>query len=312
MIAEERLLDFTLPAELEAHEPPEARGLRRDQVRLLVSSDEGDRIVHARFADLPDFLRPADLLVANDSATLPAALTARRTDGSTIALHFSTRLPGRLWVVEPRKTAVAPAELLALPGGGTATLLAPYADSSRLWIARFDLPAPVLEYLQQWGRPIAYPYVRGTLLERLPPERIHVINHHVAHASATFYSSAFPDAAIVIADGRGSDNETQTLFLGEDRRIDRIERTDRIGIGLLYAAVTQAIRDRAGERREGGRGEREQAQEQPGGGGGPTEIDHAIRRRGQQLEHRREHREAVAEHQDETGREQPDRHEIPV
>jgi S-adenosylmethionine:tRNA ribosyltransferase-isomerase len=161
MIATERLLDFALPAELEAHEPPEARGLRRDEVRLLVSSHGGDRIVHAQFAELPDFLRPGDLLVANDSATLPAALTARRADGSAVALHLSTRLPGQLWVVEPRKTAVAPGEALALPGGGTATLLAPYADSRRLWVARLDLPVPVLDYLHRWGRPIAYPYVRG-------------------------------------------------------------------------------------------------------------------------------------------------------
>ena len=38
MTVAERALDFSLPPELEAHEPPEARGLRRDQVRLLVSS----------------------------------------------------------------------------------------------------------------------------------------------------------------------------------------------------------------------------------------------------------------------------------
>ena len=47
-----------------------------------------------------------------------------------------------------------------LPGGGAATLLAPYADSPRLWVARLDLPEPVLDYLHRWGRPIAYPYVR--------------------------------------------------------------------------------------------------------------------------------------------------------
>jgi S-adenosylmethionine:tRNA ribosyltransferase-isomerase len=155
------LVDFTLPAELEASEPPEARGLRRDQVRLLVSYRADDRVIHARFDDLPSFLQATDLLVANDSATMPAALSARRVDGSEIQLHLSTRLPGRLWVVEPRKTAAAAGELLALPAGGTATLLAPYADSQRLWVARLDLPATVVEYLQQWGRPIAYPYVRG-------------------------------------------------------------------------------------------------------------------------------------------------------
>lgn len=154
-----RLLDFTLTPDLEAHEPPEARGLQRDQVRLLVSHYRDDRIAHARFDDLPTFLQPGDLLVANDSATLPAALTARRADGSTIALHLSTRLPGGLWVVEPRKVTITPPETLSLVGGGTATLLAPYAESVRLWVARLDLPVPTLTYLREWGRPIAYPYV---------------------------------------------------------------------------------------------------------------------------------------------------------
>jgi S-adenosylmethionine:tRNA ribosyltransferase-isomerase len=161
MLTIERPLDFTLPLDLEAREPPEARGLRRDQVRLLVSYRADDRIVHGRFADLPEFLEPGDLLVANDSATLPVALTAHRPDGGEIALHLSTRLPGGLWVVEPRKAHVEPPEVLALPGGGAATLLAPYADSQRLWLARLDLPTPFLEYLHRWGRPIAYPYVAG-------------------------------------------------------------------------------------------------------------------------------------------------------
>jgi S-adenosylmethionine:tRNA ribosyltransferase-isomerase len=157
-LAPQRLIDFTLTPDLEAHEPPEARGLHRDQVRLLVSHYRDDRIEHARFDDLPRFLQPDDLLVANDSATLPAALTARRADGSSIELHLSTRLPGSLWVVEPRKAAVSSGEMLILPGG-SATLLAPYSVSDRLFIARLDLPRPVLAYLSEWGRPIAYPYV---------------------------------------------------------------------------------------------------------------------------------------------------------
>jgi S-adenosylmethionine:tRNA ribosyltransferase-isomerase len=163
MLATERAqrgpLGFTLSPELEAHEPPEARGLRRDQVRLLVSHYRDDRLCHARFDDLPRFLAPGDLLVANDSATLPAALSAIREDGTTVALHLSTRLPGGLWVVEPRRTPVEPFERLTLPGGSSATVLAPYAESARLWVARLNLPMPVLDYLPRWGRPIAYPYV---------------------------------------------------------------------------------------------------------------------------------------------------------
>ncbi|HET6688203.1 MAG TPA: S-adenosylmethionine:tRNA ribosyltransferase-isomerase, partial [Rubrobacter sp.] len=55
-------LQFELPPELEASEPPEARGLRRDEVRLMVSYLDDDHIVHSRFGDLPEFLRAGDTL----------------------------------------------------------------------------------------------------------------------------------------------------------------------------------------------------------------------------------------------------------
>jgi S-adenosylmethionine:tRNA ribosyltransferase-isomerase len=152
-------LDFDLPAELEAHEPPEARGVARDHVRLMVSHLEDDRVEHRRFTDLPDVLRPGDLVVANDSATVPAALEARRADGSVIRLHVSTRLPADLWVVEPRRVDPLEGETLHLPGGATARLLVPYTGSRRLWLARFNVDVPAL--LESYGQPIAYPYVRG-------------------------------------------------------------------------------------------------------------------------------------------------------
>src|SRR5687768_5614970 len=102
VIVGEGALDFVLPPELEAHEPPEVRGLARDEVRLLVTHREKDGIVHGTFRDLPAFLRAGDVLVVNDSATLPAALTAQLQVGTTAPLHVSTRLPADLWVVEPR------------------------------------------------------------------------------------------------------------------------------------------------------------------------------------------------------------------
>ncbi len=155
-----RPLDFSLPPDLEAHEPPEARGLRRDQVRLLVSCGDANRIANARFSDVANFLRPGDLVVANDSATLPAALTAAREDGCLVALHLSTRLEADLWVVEPRRTEVSEGDVLALTGGGSVLLLYPYRGSRRLWIARVRVDVDILDYLHRWGRPIAYPYLR--------------------------------------------------------------------------------------------------------------------------------------------------------
>ncbi len=160
-------LAFELPTRLEAHEPPEARGLRRDGVRLMVATRHDGRIRHARFADLPSFLSPGDLVVINVSATLPAALRAQREDGMTIDLHLSTpapRLTESYWLVELRLDgapfgSLEGRERLRLPEGGRATVLAPYAGGTRLWLARLDLPGTVESYLARHGRPIRYGYV---------------------------------------------------------------------------------------------------------------------------------------------------------
>ena len=153
------VLDVPLPAELEAGEPPEARGLRRDEVRLLVSHVARDSVEHARFRDLPQWLSPGDLLVVNDSATLPAAVLARRGAGGSLRLHVSTMIDAHLWMVEPR-APVAAGETLDLPGSATATMIAPVeARRRRLWYASFRLPMPMYAYLAQYGTPIAYAYL---------------------------------------------------------------------------------------------------------------------------------------------------------
>lgn len=167
-------MDFTLPPELEATEPPETRGMQRDEVRLMVSHYRDDRIAHAQFRDLPSFVQPGDVLVINTSATLPAALHAQRADGTALELHLSTQLPAELWSVEIREpggTGTLPfpyagaGETLRLPGGGTVTLLAPYASEQRhggpvrLWLATLDLSEPLLPYLERYGFPIRYGYV---------------------------------------------------------------------------------------------------------------------------------------------------------
>ena len=156
-------LDFELPPELEAHEPPATR----DDVRLLVSRGQ-DEPIHARFPDLPRFLRPGDLLVINTSATVPAALTARRPNGDNLQLHISTQLENGHWLVEPRDPAPPASlpytgdldrEVLALPGGATATMLEHFADSSRLWVAHLDTHDTMTSYLARHGFPVRYSYV---------------------------------------------------------------------------------------------------------------------------------------------------------
>jgi S-adenosylmethionine:tRNA ribosyltransferase-isomerase len=174
------VLDFELPPDLEASEPPEARGLRRDEVRLMVSYRGDDRVIHTQFRNIAEFLTPGDLLVINTSGTLNAALSANRADGTDVELHLSTHLPAELWIVEVRRpngNSTEPfyeaetGEILTLPGGAIATLLTPYqpdhrepataADHKvRLWIATLRLPCPPSDYLERYGFPIRYSYVK--------------------------------------------------------------------------------------------------------------------------------------------------------
>jgi S-adenosylmethionine:tRNA ribosyltransferase-isomerase len=152
-----------LPERLEAHEPPEARGLARDEVRMLVAARAG--FAHAQARDLPAHLRPGDVVVVNTSATLPAALPAVRADGTALALHLSTPDGARRWVVELRRDGERfgggrAGETLVLPGGATATLLAAHLAGARLWLARLDTGGvPLLDYLARHGAPIRYGYV---------------------------------------------------------------------------------------------------------------------------------------------------------
>lgn len=160
---------FDLPTELSATTPPEARGLARDGVRLLVATGSG--IAHARFAELPAFLRAGDLVVVNNSATLPAAVDGRRESGP-VTVHFSTALDDGTWLVElrPGRRADGPVldaragEYVWLPDGDL-TLLAGYPGggdrSERLWRARVDVAGSVQDFITAHGHPIMYAYLTG-------------------------------------------------------------------------------------------------------------------------------------------------------
>lgn len=151
---------FSVPPEREAHEPPELRGLARDGVRMLVSERAGGALRDAHFCELPAALRPGDLLVANDSATLPAALVAYRSNGDGLTLHVSAEIGAGLWVVEPR-ASVRIGETLHLPGSATATLLTPVDPvAQRLWCARVDVRDSYVGYLHAHGFPIRYAYAQ--------------------------------------------------------------------------------------------------------------------------------------------------------
>lgn len=153
-----------------APQPAEERGLARDEVRLLVGTAQG--ITHARFRDLPQYLRAGDVLVVNNSATVNGEIDAM-LHGTDVVLHTAARLESGDRVVELRSAPDAERSVLdAWPGDvvrvgdvlltlaspwPTAAASSPTGQGNRLWRARVrgDLDAA----LERDGRPIAYGYL---------------------------------------------------------------------------------------------------------------------------------------------------------
>jgi S-adenosylmethionine:tRNA ribosyltransferase-isomerase len=184
---------FELPPELEASVPPEARGITRDAVRMLVASRSSCGLVHSHFSEIPRFFDDGDLIIVNTSGTLAAAVagTLRPGSGSApgcdVEVHLSTRLPAGLWTIELRhsesgdrrgrvkdRAGTGPVldacagDVVELPGGAHVSLLTPYSQSDdgvRLWVATFTTAEPddhLESYLAIYGKPIKYGYVAGS------------------------------------------------------------------------------------------------------------------------------------------------------
>ena len=140
--------------------PPEARGLDRDGVRLMVS--RGHIHEHATFRDLPELLAPGTLLVVNASATLPASLSASARFGSFV-LNLSTRYGERLWLAEPRWSAALEGPVPLAVGEGfevaglPARVLAPFPGIPRLLFVAFE--GSVERAMADEGEPIRYDHV---------------------------------------------------------------------------------------------------------------------------------------------------------
>ena len=107
--------DFDLPSGLIAQRPVEPR----DAARLL---HLGDCLADRRIADLPELLRPGDLMVVNDTRVIPARLYGQRGAAGVEAL-LHKRLDGKRWLAFARPgRRLREGDRIAFPGGLEAVL----------------------------------------------------------------------------------------------------------------------------------------------------------------------------------------------
>ena len=164
-----QLLEFSLPANLNAKEPPELRGNhRRDGVRLLVLNRQTGTVTHSRFERICDFLVPADLLVFNTSRTLPALIVGRReSDRSRIEMRLASHLSDGSWLAlirnalpENRPVREETNSMINFDLGLSARLEFPHKEIPGMWKVRFSTHGSALvDLIYRLGEPVRYRYV---------------------------------------------------------------------------------------------------------------------------------------------------------
>ena len=88
--------DYDLPPALIAQYPPESR----EQSRLLVVNRANAALISTTFAHLPEYLKPSDVLVVNDTKVIPARLQGRKQPtGGKIEILLVRPLHENIWEV---------------------------------------------------------------------------------------------------------------------------------------------------------------------------------------------------------------------
>jgi S-adenosylmethionine:tRNA ribosyltransferase-isomerase len=151
------LFDFEVPPGRVAQEPMEPR----DHARLLVVSRREQTLAHRRFYDLPDLLRPGDLLVLNDTRVLHARLRGRRTatGGQWEGLFLEARPDGTWMILAQTRGRPRPGEIITVsPGALELKLVAKLPDGR--WQVQPSLTGTPAEILEHTGQVPLPPYIR--------------------------------------------------------------------------------------------------------------------------------------------------------
>ena len=181
-------LIFERPEKLSATRPAQERGIEKDDIRLMVSSPDSHQ--HTTFRDMAQFLNAGDVLVVNNSATLPASLPAEGNTGK-FRLNLSTNYGRGLWLTEPRWSFSQPGPM-PIKKGDSITIgnmqgrfIAPFPNLKRLWFVQFE--GCVECNIKRIGEAIRYGYVE----DAYPIEHYQTVFARVP-GSAEMPSAAYP------------------------------------------------------------------------------------------------------------------------
>jgi len=213
--------DYELPRDLIAARPLPDRAA----ARLLVLRRATGSILHRRIADLPDLLRPGDLLVVNDTRVVPARLVGRRerTGGGWEGLYLRTETApphAGAWVVlaQTRGRPSCGETIVVSGDDDTPTrLLLVGRGPGGTWLARPDGDEPAEAVLGRVGRVPLPGYIRGGVADDQDAERYQtVFARATGSAAAPTAGLHFTADLLTALEQRGVRRAAVTLHVGLD------------------------------------------------------------------------------------------------
>jgi S-adenosylmethionine:tRNA ribosyltransferase-isomerase len=225
--------DYDLPERLIAQEP----SARRDASRLLVVDRATGGLVDAAFTELPDYLRPGDLLVLNNTRVFPARLIGRRLRvtprgetvlGGRVEVFLVSQVEPLVWeaLVKPGRSLTPGARVEFARGKLTAEVIK-WRERGRR-VVRFEVAGDFDQIIDRIGRTPLPPYIKRDDEDRLDAERYQTVfaRERGAVAAPTAGLHFTPELLDRLR-GRGVEIAEITLHVGygtfQPVRVERVE-----------------------------------------------------------------------------------------
>ena len=194
-------LDYELPEALIAQSPASPR----DSSRLMEIDAKSGTIAHHVFRDLPEFLRPGDALVLNETKVLPARVLACRPGGGEVELLFLRDLGGPWEALARPSKRLKPG--MALTAGGDELEVVKSLGEGR-WLVAGDVRGT----MERSGRAPLPPYIEATARAEAAYQTVYARNPGSAAAPTAGFH--FTDEVLRRAEGAGANIARVTLHVG--------------------------------------------------------------------------------------------------
>ena len=200
---------YDLPQELIAQTPVEPR----NSSRLMILHKDSGELEHRIFKDLPEYLRPGDCLILNDTRVIPARIYGVKEEtGAVVEFLLLTQKENNVWecLCKPGKRAKVGTRFNFGEGKLYGTLIEIQEDGNRL--VQFDCQGNIYAVLDQIGQMPLPPYIKEKLQDK---ERYQTVySRELGSAAAPTAGLHFTPRVLDALRGKGVEPEELTLHVG--------------------------------------------------------------------------------------------------